>query len=152
MLHYCKKCGRILEIDTYDTRKKFKCDCCNSAVEPIPNVFLDDDLDCCFKDKNTEQKFINEYIKTSPEFDQYLFDHREEILAKQSAKFNAALEHGRQILEEQNCVPKCPICSSTNIKKITVGSRAVKTAVFGVVGAVDDAGKTYKCGNCGSRF
>lgn len=49
-------------------------------------------------------------------------------------------------------IPKCPICGSTNINKITVGSRAVKTAVFGVVGAVDDAGKTYKCNNCGSKF
>lgn len=51
-----------------------------------------------------------------------------------------------------NNVVKCPICRSTNINKITVGSRAVKTAAFGVVGAVDDAGKTYKCGNCGSKF
>jgi hypothetical protein len=49
-------------------------------------------------------------------------------------------------------VPKCPTCGSVNIKKITLGSRAVKTAVFGVIGAVDDAGKTYKCGNCGSKF
>ena len=49
-------------------------------------------------------------------------------------------------------IPKCPICGSTNINKITISSRAVKTAVFGVVGAVDDAGKTYKCGNCGSKF
>ena len=47
---------------------------------------------------------------------------------------------------------KCPICGSTNVNKITIGSRAAKTAVFGVLGAVDDAGKTYKCGNCGSRF
>ena len=40
----------------------------------------------------------------------------------------------------------------SNIDKITLGSRAVKTAVFGVAGAVDDAGKTYRCGNCGSKF
>ena len=49
-------------------------------------------------------------------------------------------------------MPKCPIYGSTNINKITVSSRAVKTAVFGVVGAVDYAGKIYKCGNCGSKF
>lgn len=49
-------------------------------------------------------------------------------------------------------IPKCPICGSTNIKKITIRNRAVKTAVFGVVGAIDDAGKTYKCENCGSKF
>lgn len=46
----------------------------------------------------------------------------------------------------------CPNCGSTNIKKITIGSRTVKTVAFGVIGAVDDAGKTYKCGNCGNKF
>jgi len=30
--------------------------------------------------------------------------------------------------------------------------RTVKTAAFVVYGAVDDAGKTWKCNNCGSKF
>lgn len=54
--------------------------------------------------------------------------------------------------DKENCIPKCPICGSLNINKITIGSRAVKTAAFGIAGAVDDAGKAWKCGNCGSRF
>lgn len=54
--------------------------------------------------------------------------------------------------DRQNCIPRCPICGSSNIQKITIGTRAVKTAAFGVVGAVDDAGKTYKCRNCDSKF
>lgn len=49
-------------------------------------------------------------------------------------------------------VPKCPVCGSTSLKKITLTTRAVKTAAFGTIGAIDDAGKTYKCGNCGSKF
>ena len=53
---------------------------------------------------------------------------------------------------KQNCIPKCPICGSANVNKITMGTRAIKTAVFGVVGAVDDAGKTWKCNDCGSKF
>lgn len=61
-------------------------------------------------------------------------------------------EEIRQRIHETECVPKCPICSSTNIKKITMTTRAVKTATFGIAGAVDDAGKTYKCNNCGSKF
>lgn len=51
-----------------------------------------------------------------------------------------------------NNTPKCPTCGSTNIQKISTTERAVKTALFGVIGAVDDAGKTYKCENCGSKF
>lgn len=54
--------------------------------------------------------------------------------------------------DKQNYIPKYTTCRLANINKITIGSRTVKTAVFGVVGAVDDAGKTYKCGNCGSKF
>ncbi len=60
--------------------------------------------------------------------------------------------HGKAILEEQSYQPKCPICGSTNVNKISMTTRAVKTAAFGVYGAVDDAGKKYKCDNCGSKF
>lgn len=150
MLHYCKKCGRIIEIDTYDIRKNYKCDCCNSIVEPIPNMFLDEDLDCCFKDKNTEQQFINEYIKNSPEFDPHLFNHRDEILAKQSAEFDAKMAHGKAIIEEQSRVPKCTYCGSTNIKKIGLLNRAISTELWGL--GSKKIGKQFHCNHCGADF
>ncbi|MDT9091309.1 hypothetical protein, partial [Escherichia coli] len=52
---------------------------------------------------------------------------------------------------ERSYTPLCPICGSRNLEKISFGTRALKTAVFGTAGAIDDAGKTYKCGNCGSK-
>lgn len=55
-------------------------------------------------------------------------------------------------MEDLKHVLKCTYCNSTNIKKITLSKIAVKTAAFGVYGAVGDAGKTYKCENCGSKF
>lgn len=69
-------------------------------------------------------------------------------------KFTVIKKNEDYIPEQQTVknIPKCPICQSTNLKKITFTKRAVKTAVFGVVGAVDDAGKTYQCINCGSKF
>lgn len=149
MLCYCKKCGRIVQ-EVYGREEQI-CDYCNSALDYIPKQFLigkrgialDDDL---------KQQFIDQYIKSSPEFDQHLFDHRDEDLSKRRIENKAKIEHGRAILEEKSRTPKCPICGSTNVNKITIGSRAVKTVMFGVVGAVDDAGKTYKCENCGSKF
>lgn len=150
MLHYCKKCGRIIEIDIYDRRNNFNCDCCNSIVRPIPNIFLDKDLDCCFKDKDTEQQFIDEYIKDSSEFDQYLFEHREEILTKKSAEFDAKMAHGKSILEEQSRVPKCPSCGSSNVSKIGVINRAVSFKLVGF--ASSKIGKTHKCNNCGTMW
>ena len=47
---------------------------------------------------------------------------------------------------------KCPTCQSTNISKITVTKKAVKIGLFGIFGAIDDAGKTYKCNKCGCKF
>lgn len=75
------------------------------------------------------------------------FHHKQSC--EQQAKNLARMQKEKN---KQNCVPKCPICGSYNVNKITISSRAIKTAVFGVVGAVDDAGKTYKCSNCGSKF
>lgn len=51
-------------------------------------------------------------------------------------------------------IPKiiCPICQSTNLSKISITSKAVKIGLFGIFGAIDDAGKTWKCNNCGSKF
>lgn len=146
MLSYCKKCGRILygilELET-------TCDVCGSQTYEVPNKYIDNFR---WRDGDGKKALIEELVKPSPEFDQYLFDHRDEILTQKNADFQAAMAHGKAILEEKNRVPKCPICGSTNIKKISFTSRAVKTALFGAVGAIDDAGKTWKCNNCGSRF
>lgn len=83
------------------------------------------------------------------EFNQRKEAEQAKLKEEQEAKLKAMTQ---KALDKVNNIPKCPICGSTNINKITLTTRAVKTAAFGVVGAVDDAGKTYKCGNCGSRF
>jgi len=48
-------------------------------------------------------------------------------------------------------IPKCPICGSTNLSKITIAQKAGKIALFGIFG-MGDNGKTWKCNNCGSKF
>ena len=48
-------------------------------------------------------------------------------------------------------VPKCPICGSTNLQKLSGLGKGAKIAAFGLFGA-GDIGKTYKCKNCGSKF
>ena len=146
MLCYCKKCGRIILFIIED---KLECDCCHSKVSPVPDKFLVGKSKMVIN-KNLKQQFINEYIKTSPEFDQYLFDHRDEILAKQSAEFDAKMAHGKAILEEQSRVPKCPTCQSTNISKIGTLNRMASVGLFGL--ASSKIGKTHKCNNCGTTW
>ena len=138
-----KKCGRIILFIIED---KLECDCCHSKVSPVPDEFLVGESKMVIN-KNLKQQFINEYIKTSPEFDQYLFDHRDEILAKQSAEFDAKMAHGKAILEEKSRVPKCPTCGSTNIRKMSGVEHGASIAAFGIFSK--KINKTFKCGNCG---
>lgn len=102
-----------------------------------------------------KQQFIEEYIMLSPEFDQYLFDYRDEILAKQSAEFDAKMEHGRAVLEGKDKGNKfgveCLYCHATNVKKISNTSKVVHTALFGIF-SVSRNSKQWHCEKCGSDF
>ena len=97
--------------------------------------------------------FSTEAYETQVQEDKASFyrisQYRIDQMLEQMDKNLAAMQKEK---DRQDWIPECPICGSSNIQKITLGTRAVKTAAFGVVGAVDDAGKTYKCSNCGSKF
>jgi len=98
------------------------------------------------EERAKHDKYCNEKMQ---EFHQRQEERQAKIKAEQDEKLRQLKS---KALDKVNNIPKCPICGSTNINKITLTTRAVKTATFGIVGAVDDAGKTWKCGNCGSRF
>ena len=48
-------------------------------------------------------------------------------------------------------LPKCPICSSTKIHKISMTNKAASAIAFGVF-AAGHVSKTYKCDICGCKF
>lgn len=50
----------------------------------------------------------------------------------------------------ENNIPKCPTCQSTNLKKITVTSKAINTTMFGIFGTKRH--KTFHCNNCGYEW
>lgn len=143
MLCYCKKCGRIVQRLSKHLDKP--CDYCNSNLFLVPNEFLDDSK--ILINKNLKDQFINDYIKSSSEFDQYLFEHREEDMFNKRMSDRAKLAHGASILEEKSRVPKCPTCGSTNIKKMVGVERGASIAAFGIFSK--KINKTFKCGNCG---
>lgn len=43
MLHYCKKCSRVVE--NSDNVKDYRCDYCNSITYPVPEKYWLDGLD-----------------------------------------------------------------------------------------------------------
>lgn len=147
MLCYCKKCGRVVQRTSKNLKKP--CDYCNNTLYVIPKEFTTDGLGTCL-DNDLKEQFINEYIKSSPEFDQYLFDHRDEDLYNRRMENKAKLEHGRAILEEQSGRVKCTYCGSTNVKKIGLLNRAVSTELWGL--GSKKIGKQWHCNSCGSEW
>ena len=151
-LHYCKKCGRIVNLDAWDTKE---CDCCEYMLTPVPKNLLKENLDCSFINAEIKKQFIEEYIKTSPELDKYLFEHRDEILSKKHAEFQAKLDYGKAVMEGRDkgnpYGVECPYCHATNVKKISFTSKAVHTAVFGIF-SMGRNSKQWHCTKCGSDF
>lgn len=53
--------------------------------------------------------------------------------------------------KDYDSLPKCPICHSTKIHKISIANKAASALTFGVF-AVGHVSKIYKCDVCGSKF
>lgn len=98
-------------------------------------------------------KFKDSIYGTSKECSDYAKNHPE---LKESPEFSIEAYNKRinyvpvEYLNSSSA--KCPTCQSTNVSKITVTKKAVKIGLFGIFGAIDDAGKTYKCNGCGCKF
>lgn len=146
MLYYCKKCGRMIQM--YSNDEKI-CDYCQNIVIPVPDEYTIGRSKTAIN-KDLKEQFINDYIKSSPEFDQYLFDNRDEDLHNRRMENQAKIEHGKAILKEQSRVPKCPSCGSGNVSKIGVIGRAISFEIAGF--ASSKIGKTHKCNNCGTMW
>lgn len=65
------------------------------------------------------------------------------------AQFKATTVQQESATQQQN-VPKCPTCGSTNIKKISAGSRWLSTGLFGI--SSGKMGKSMECRNCGYKW
>lgn len=151
MLHYCKKCGRVIK--NSNKIKEFKCDYCNSLTYPVPEKYWLDGLDFLISNES-KQLLRDELVITSPEFDQYLYDHRDADLAKDWAKVEAAIDSGKAILEGRDKSNKfgveCPYCHATNVRKISTTAKAVNAAIFGLLG--NKRRYQWHCDKCGSDF
>lgn len=122
------------------------CDYCHNTTYPVPDEYLGGKSKGFIK-KDLEQQFIDEYIKSSPEFDQYLFEHRDEDLAQRRMENRAKLEHGRRVLEEQSHQPECPTCHSKNVKAISSAERGASILGLGIFSK--KINKSFQCKHCG---
>ena len=139
-LSYCRRCGRIVMKDA-----GLPCDYCYYTLSAVPKKFWENE-NLPLINRKLEEQFINEYIKSSREFDQSLFDRRDADLEEYR---NQMLDVIREA-KEGSAGPKCPSCGSSNISKIGTVNRLISTSIFGL--ASSKIGKTHKCNNCGSTW
>ena len=127
ILHYCDKCGAFQQAWTNNSNGLYCAVCGEGQIKPVPKEYTTLQIGTTI-DKNKEQEFIEKYIKSSSNFDQYLFDHKNEIREEKNRPIRAALEANKVTYNQ----PKCPYCGSTNISKIITLNRAVSVGLLGL--------------------
>ena len=147
LTHYCEKCGRIIPLSD----NLIYCDVCNTELKELPEKYeynwLNDDV---------KQEIYNTLVKPSPEFDQYLFDHREEIRAKNRKEFQEWLNYDPNSKKKKSksnnssYQPHCPTCGSPNVTKISVTRKAVGAGLFGLFSKT--ARSQFQCSDCGYKW
>lgn len=141
----CYNCGQTASLN-----KSVVCPACNTIFTKISIIdgikltnlsgenrteWIENKLGHPLPNKEIRKKYVEKQRQ------EYYRKREQESFDKQFDSYSK-LEH----------IPKCPICGSSNINKISISTRVMKTAALGTIGAMDDAGKTWKCGNCGSKF
>lgn len=170
-MHFCKQCGYtcMVSMTTHILHRLVAgespktCVNCKTQMTELPTKVVD--KYGCFSELevfstewfDSREKYVEEYVSEFSEFNPELYAKELDRL-KASAERHFQYEQQqleesfKKIAEQRSHIPKCPICGSSNLRKITLTKRAVKTAAFGIAGAVDDAGKTWQCNNCNSKF
>ena len=150
-MHYCKKCGRVV-LNSEDVDPHY-CDYCQSVTYPVPEKYMYEGHSSIILNEQ-EQLLREELVRTSPEFDEYLYSHRDSDLAARRAQLEGQLAYGKAVLEGRDRGNRfgieCPYCHATNIRKISFLGRAVSAGLFGL--GSNKIGKQWHCDRCGSDF
>ncbi len=96
---------------------------------------------------------VDEYsVLESISHDVNFFDAMIELKEKDIIEYNLKMSQFRSQVEqkkqaEENSVPKCPHCNSTNIKSLSGLNRGASIAMFGIFSK--KINKSFECKNCG---
>lgn len=132
----CENCGTISEFSNGECKA-----CCNSKI-----IDLKISTQEWFNLTPTQKETV---IKNTLSLSDETYELIQEAW-RNNKKNVQPMSRPIQTNFQQN-TPKCPICQSTNLSKITAVQKAGKIALFGIFG-MGDNGKTWRCNNCGSKF
>lgn len=146
MLKLCKNCREKLEEPFYGyisfvNEEDFECPICRNKLINTNITIEDYQVIDSISDDITFLEAMIELKKNDP---------IEYQLKMSQFKVNLKQQESSKKVEEDNH-PKCPYCNSTNIKKITTGSKVAHTALFGIF-SMSRNSKQWHCNNCKSDF
>lgn len=159
---YCERCGHV----GYVLFSK-KCKQCNIKKKILPeeikykyHIFVEDWSRISYEEiLQREEEFVMNELANNPLFS--LDEHKKQVQAYIESVERMKEYDKQQILKRQaknlekmqkeNIKITCPYCKSTNTSKITVASKAVHTAAFGVY-SISRNSKQWHCNKCGSDF
>lgn len=101
-----------------------------------------------------EELLREELVKTSPVYDEDLFNRRDDIIMSQVNRWIDASNRVDSFVEGRDKGNRfgieCPYCHATNIRKVSLAGRAVSAGIFGL--GSKKIGKQWHCNKCGSDF
>lgn len=148
----CYRCGYTQGKDM------LKCPVCNNEFTKV-NFFLGNKLINMNGDQRIQwlenklgHPLEEKYVEMRKAYQKQRMEeyYKEKELEKQKQEELEREQINKQF-EEYSHVPKCPICGSANLRKISTLSKTGSVAVWGVY-AAGKVAKTWHCNNCDSEF
>ena len=93
-------------------------------------------------------KYVQDYFQCDEETAKEAIEIRRRTLGKPLSPEQRA--HNQAVAREALNKPKCPTCSSTNIKKISALSKVAGASMFGLFSKT--ARSQFQCNNCGYKW
>lgn len=146
-VYLCKNCGKTIDY-TQSEAETAECSCKHTdyiylGVNPVQYYKMSD---------SSKDRLIQKKLKlTQNQFEELKVEWSKIRKEVDREYYAQRLAHRNEQRRVSKNTPKCPICQSTNLSKITTVQKAGKIALFGIFG-MGDNGKTWKCNNCGSKF
>ena len=145
----CPRCGFV---EPYYNINKFPiCECCNYE-DPI--LISNEDYNAFIKELEAKDPSATTY-EAHCEALREKYVYPSEHFSKQAYNdmFKYSEEKKRRIQEEHDRIfhtPKCPTCGSTDLRKVSVGAKAVSVGLFGIFS--QKVKKTWHCNSCGYEW
>ena len=135
---YCPKCKEYYGGGVFNIPESNKCFYCKQPLTTELNI-ESDEFDILYK-ISSDDTFLQAMIKLK-ESDPIEYQLK---LSQFKSQVN------QQVQQQESNKPKCPTCSSTNIKKISGLSKAGSVAMWGIFSR--KVHKQWHCDSCGSEW